>query len=165
MQIKGYENGVPMGSTLTASSRSGEDKVLKFTVLATKGTNDANLDRIQLIKGWVDDEGSLQEKIVNVVWSGERARDQNGNLPPVGNTVDIKTATYINDIGSVELIGSWVDKEFDANRGAVYYARVLQIPTPRWSTYDAVRHNLALLDDVPATIQERAWTSPIWYTP
>ena len=162
---QGYENGVPMGGTLTASSRPDEGKVLRFTVWATKGANDANLDRIQLIKGWVDDAGNLQEKIVNVVWSGERAQDQNGNLPPVGNTVDIKTATYINDIGSVELIGSWVDKEFDANRGAVYYARVLQIPTPRWSTYDAVRAGLPLLNDVPATVQERAWTSPIWYSP
>jgi len=89
----------------------------------------------------------------------------NGKLPSVGNTVDLDTALYKNNIGSETLIGSWTDEDFDAGEGAFYYARVLEIPTPRWTTYDAVRNDLPLLEDVPATIQERAWGSPIWYTP
>ena len=125
----------------------------------------ANLDRIQIIKGWVDRFGDLNEKVVEVVWSGNREIMANGKLPSVGNTVDLDTALYKNNIGSETLIGSWTDEDFDAGEGAFYYARVLEIPTPRWTTYDAVRNDLPLLEDVPATIQERAWGSPIWYTP
>jgi hypothetical protein len=103
--------------------------------------------------------------VFDVVWSGNRKPDANGRLPPVGSTVDVMQATYSNSIGSVELMGGWTDPEFDAKRPALYYVRVLEIPTPRWTTYDAVRNKLPLLKDVPATVQERAWSSPIWYTP
>jgi len=103
--------------------------------------------------------------VIDVAWSNDRKRGKDGKLPPVGNTVDVTKATYANTIGSAELMGSWTDPEFDPAKPALYYVRVLEIPTPRWTTYDAVRNKLALLDDVPATVQERAWSSPIWYTP
>ncbi len=155
----GYAKGVPMGSTITALI-----KAPTFTVYAEKDSIGANLDRIQIIKGWVDARGESQERIVNVIWGGERKQDAEGKLSVVGNTVDLKTATYTNDIGASILMGSWTDEDFEHKQSAVYYARVLEIPTPRWTTYDAVRNNLSLLEDVPAVIQERAWTSPIWYT-
>ncbi|HEY5802821.1 MAG TPA: DUF3604 domain-containing protein [Lysobacter sp.] len=157
---QGYEKGVPMGGTLNALQATPT-----FTVQASKDPDGANLDRIQIIKGWVDAKGQPQEKIVDVVWSGDRKPDAKGKLPPVGNTVDLKTALYTNAIGAAELMGSWKDPAFDPAQYAVYYVRVLEIPTPRWTTYDAVRNNLPLLKDVPAVIQERAWTSPIWYSP
>ncbi len=160
MVLDGYANGVPMGGSLTALTEAPT-----FTVQAMKDPAGANLDRIQIIKGWVDAAGEPQEKIVDVVWSGDRARGADGKLPPVGNTVDTTTARYTNDIGAPELIGNWTDAEFDRAEPALYYMRVIEIPTPRWTTYDAVRHGLPLLDSVPATLQERAWTSPIWYTP
>ncbi len=156
----GYEKGVPMGGTLTGLANAPT-----FTVYAMKDPDSGNLDRIQIIKGWVDKAGVQHEKIVDVVWSGDRKPGPNGKLPPVGNTVDLKTATYANTIGSPELGGSWTDKEFDPSLHALYYVRVLEIPTPRWSTYDAVANGLPLLPDVQSTIQERAWSSPIWYTP
>jgi hypothetical protein len=130
-----------------------------------KDPEGANLDRIQVIKGWVDAEGELHEEVVDVAWSGDRRPGPDGKVPAVGNTVDLESAKYTNDIGAATLIGSWRDESFDPEQYAFYYARVLEIPTPRWSTYDAVRNGLPLLSDVPATIQERAWTSPIWYTP
>jgi hypothetical protein len=136
-----------------------------FTVWAMKEADGANLDRIQIIKGWVDAKGEPQDRVYDVVWSGKRTPDAQGKLPAVGNTVDLKTATYQNTIGSSELMGAWTDPAFDAKQGAVYYVRVLLIPTPRWSTYDAVRAGLPLQNGVAATVQERAWTSPIWYTP
>ncbi len=157
---QGYKSGVPMGGTLKSLS-----KAPAFTVWAAKDPNGANLDRIQIVKGWVDAKGEPQDKVFNVAWSGERKPGKDGKLPPVGNTVDTKTAAYTNSIGAPELMGRWTDPEFDPKRPALYYVRVLEIPTPRWTTYDAVRNNLPLLKDVPATIQERAWTSPIWYTP
>jgi len=159
----GYRLGVPMGGTLPAVA-PGEKRPLRFNVMAIKGPKDASLDRIQIIKGWIGADGTPQEKIINVVWSGDRKIGPDGKLPPVANMVDLKTATYNNAAGSPQLTGSWVDDEFDPAQHALYYARVLQIPTPRWSTYDAVRAKLPLLDGVAATVQERAWTSPIWYT-
>lgn len=159
----GYRLGVPMGGTLPAVA-AGETRPLRFNVMAMKGPQDASLDRIQIIKGWVDADGAPQEKIIDIAWSGDRRIGPDGKLPPVANTVDLKTATYTNSAGSPQLTGSWVDDAFDPTLHALYYARVLQIPTPRWSTYDAVRANLPLLDGVAATVQERAWTSPIWYT-
>jgi hypothetical protein len=160
MVLDGYANGVPMGGSLTALTEAPT-----FAVQAMKDPEGANLDRIQIIKGWVNTEGEPQEKIIDVVWSGDRAPGADGKLPPVGNTVDVATAQYTNDIGAPELIGHWTDTGFDPAQPALYYMRVIEIPTPRWTTFDAVRNGLPLLDDVPATLQERAWTSPIWYTP
>ncbi|MGI9363828.1 MAG: DUF3604 domain-containing protein [Rhizobiaceae bacterium] len=156
----GYNNGVPMGGTLSTKSTSP-----KFTVYAEKDPDGANLDRIQIVKGWASADGHVHEKIINVVWSDERALDEQGNLPPVGNTVDLKTALYKNTIGSKTLMGSWSDPDFDANQHAFYYARAIEIPTPRWTTYDAIRNKLPLLKEVAAIIQERAWASPIWFSP
>jgi hypothetical protein len=156
----GYANGVPMGGTLT-----GLKGPPSFNVAALKDPEGANLDRIQIIKGWVDDNGEPQERIVDVVWSGDRAKDASGKLPSAGSTVDLATATFTNDIGAAELIGHWTDDDFDPSEPALYYVRVIEIPTPRWTTYDAVRNGLPLLESVPATIEERAWTSPIWFDP
>jgi hypothetical protein len=158
---RGYAEGVPMGGTLKGAGQGAAT----FTVWATKGPDDANLDRIQIVKGWVDAKGEPQDRVFDVVWSGDRKPGKDGKLPAVGNTVDVANATYTNGIGSVELMGSWTDPAFDPKQPALYYVRVLQIPTPRWSTYDAVRAGLPLLKDEPATVQERAWSSPIWYTP
>ena len=160
MVEQGYELGVPMGGDLGPTGAAPT-----FTVYAQKDPDGANLDRIQVIKGWVDRDGELYEQIVDVVWSGDRQPGPDGKVPSVGNTVDLETAKYTNDIGATTLMGSWRDETFDPEQHAFYYARAIEIPTPRWSTYDAVRHDLPLLEDVPATIQERAWTSPIWYSP
>jgi Protein of unknown function (DUF3604) len=157
---QGYASGVPMGGTL----KGGKDAP-SFTVWAMKEPDGANIDRIQIVKGWVDAKGEPQDRVYDVVWSGERKRDAKGKVPAVGNTVDVKKATYTNDIGAAELMGTWTDTTFDSKQGAVYYVRVLLIPTPRWSTFDAVRANLPLLPSVAATVQERAWSSPIWYLP
>jgi hypothetical protein len=157
---EGYKGGVPMGGTLTGGSGAPS-----FTVWAMKESAGANLDRIQIVKGWVDAKGEPQDRVFDVVWSDSRKPGKDGKVPAVGNTVDLKTARYTNDIGSAELIGSWTDPSFDPRQHALYYVRVLLIPTPRWSTYDAVRAGLPLLEGVPATVQERAWTSPIWYKP
>ncbi|MBL4768930.1 MAG: DUF3604 domain-containing protein [Rhodobacteraceae bacterium] len=160
MAQEGYLIGTPMGGDLMPTSVAPV-----FTVYAEKDPLGANLDRIQIVKGWVDRHGDLNEQIIDVVWSGDRNIMANGKLPGVGNTVDLATATFTNDIGTPVLIGSWTDANFNAEDGAFYYVRALEIPTPRWSTYDAVRNNLPLLSDVPAIIQERAWGSPIWYSP
>lgn len=157
---QGYELGVPMGGTLESIGAAPT-----FTVAAIMDPNGANLDRIQIIKGWVDPDGKHHEEVVDVVWSGDRQPGADGKVPAVGNTVDVATATFENSIGSPILIGSWTDHEFDPEQYSLYYARVLEIPTPRWSTFDAVKSGQPLLEDVPATIQERAWTSPIWHTP
>ena len=155
-----YELGVPMGGDLGSIGAAPT-----FNVYAMKDPEGANLDRIQIIKGWVNTDGSVDERIINIVWSGERQPDVAGELPAVGNTVNLETAMFTNDIGSPVLEGSWTDDGFDPEQHAFYYARALEIPTPRWTTYDAVNNGLPLLTDVPSTVQERAWTSPIWYTP
>jgi hypothetical protein len=157
---QGYRGGVPMGGTINGSS-----KAPTFTVWASKDPDGANLDRVQIIKGWVDANGEPQDEVIDVVWSGDRSRGSDGRLPPVGSTVDTAKAAYSNTIGSPELMGTWADPDFDSSKPALYYVRVLEIPTPRWTTYDAVRNGLPLLEDVPATVQERAWSSPIWYSP
>ena len=159
---KGYAGGVPMGGDLGKAPRQGAPR---FVVLADKDALGANLDRIQIVKGWVDASGELRDKVFDVAWAGPRKPGGDGKLPPVGNTVDLQTATYRNSIGAAQLATVWQDPEFDASLPALYYARVIEIPTPRWSTFDAVRSGLPLLEDVPATIQERAWSSPIWYAP
>ena len=157
-----YAKGVPMGSDL---NNNGQNQSPTFIVSALKDAESGNLDRVQIVKGWIDENGVTQEKIFDVVWSGNRTKNADGKIPAVGNSVDLKTATYTNNIGSITLESTWQDPEFDANTSAFYYVRVLEIPTPRWTTYDAVRENVDLPDDAPATIQERAWSSPIWYNP
>ena len=156
-----YAKGVPMGGDLKA----GAGKAPTFLVMAIKDPKSGNLDRIQIVKGWLDAAGKQHEKIFDVAWSGDRKIGKNGKLPPVGNSVDLKTATYTDKIGAAQLATGWTDPEFKPDQRAFYYARVLEIPTPRWNTYDAARLNMAPLTKVPATIQERAWSSPIWYTP
>ena len=158
----GYEKGVPMGGDL---SDAPEGKAPTFLVAAAKDPYSGNLDRIQIVKGWLDANGETQEKVYNVVWSGERAVSSDGKLPPVGNTVDVESATWSNSIGSPELIGVWKDPDFDPNSNAFYYARVIEIPTPRWTAYEALRFKIKMSDEVPMTTQERAYTSPIWYSP
>jgi hypothetical protein len=156
-----YAKGVPMGGDL----KPGAGKVPTFLVMAMKDPKSGNLDRIQIVKGWLDSSGKQHEKIYDVVWSGNRKPGANGKLPPVGNSVDVATATYSNDIGAAQLAIGWTDPKFKPGERAFYYARVLEIPTPRWNTYDAVRTKLPALTKVPSTIQERAWSSPIWYSP
>lgn len=158
----GYDKGVPMGRNLGVAPA---DKSPTFMVWATKDPLSGNLDRIQIVKGWQDAAGELHEKIYNVSWSGERKLDAQGKLPPVGDTVNKTTFEYENSIGTAELSGFWTDPDFDVEQRAFYYVRALEIPTPRYSSLDAVRNRLPLADGVPATIQERAWTSPIWYSP
>jgi hypothetical protein len=159
---KGYESGAPMGGDLP----SAPDGVApSFMIWAMKGPDDGNLDRVQLIKGWLDNSGETHEAIYNIVWSGDRQLDSEGNLPAVGNTVNIPNASYTNSIGAAELSTTWTDTDFDASQPAFYYLRVLEIPTPRWSTFDAKVLGIEPPPDFPATIQERAWTSPIWYRP
>lgn len=159
----GYRKGVPMGGDLTAAPRG---KAPAFLLHAAKDPLSANLDRIQIIKGWLDAAGVKHEQVYDVAWAGARRPDGSGKLPPVGNTVDGRTATYSNTIGAAQLATVWTDPDFDPAQRAFYYTRVLEIPTPRHSTYDAV----ALKIDVsetrqPVAIQERAYSSPIWYTP
>ena len=158
----GYSKGVPMGGDL---SKAPEDKVPTFLVAALKDPYSGNLDRIQIVKGWLDSKGKTHEKVYDVVWSGNRKRDKTGKLSPVGNTVDVKNATWTNTIGASELITVWKDPDFDVKQSAFYYARVIEIPTPRWTAYDAKRFNVKIDKKVPMTTQERAYTSPIWYTP
>jgi hypothetical protein len=153
---------VPMGSDLPLPKAGQAPQLL---VWARKDPDGANLDRIQIIKGWVDAAGQPQEKIIDVVWAGNRRPGPDGKVPAVGNTVDLTRATYANSIGAPVLAGIWRDPDFDPRRPTLYYVRVLEIPTPRWTTYDAVRAKLPLLKDVPTTVQERAWSSPIWVTP
>ena len=157
----GYGKGVSMGGDLP--QKAGKEPT--FIVWAVKDPDDGNLDRIQIIKGWTK-SGQIFEKIYDVAWSGNRKPDPvTGKVPAVGNTVDVKNATYTNSIGAVELKKVWRDPEFDPSLHAFYYARVLQIPTPRWTTYDANKLGVAPPNWVAATVQERAWTSPIWYSP
>ena len=158
-----YANGVPMGSNLVASSQSAVGSSPSFIIQAIKDSEGANLDRVQVIKVYLDNNGVSQEQIFEVVWAGDRKVDTNGKLPAIGNTVDVTTATYTNDIGAVQLQTIWEDPTFDANQSAVYYVRVLEILTPRWTTYDAVALGLPPLSNVPTSTQERAWSSPIWY--
>lgn len=141
------------------------DGAPSFLVYALRDAMGANLDRIQIVKGWLDDGGELQEAVYNVAWSDKREPDENGKIEPVGSTVDLSIPSYINTIGAPELGAVWTDPDFVPTQSAFYYARVIEIPTPRWTAYDAVKFNLELPSEVPLTLQERAYTSPIWYTP
>ena len=158
----GYQKGVPMGGDLRQHSGG---KSPTFMVYALKDAFGGNLDRIQIIKGWLDSRGNTHEKVYDVVWSGDRAPGANGKLPPVGNTVNAATANFTNTIGASELGTVWTDPDFDAAQSAFYYARVLEIPTPRWSTIEAFRFGISIPEGAPVSTQERAYTSPIWYTP
>ena len=160
----GYGKGVPMGGELRAAPAGTAPS---FLVAALKDPYSGNLDRIQIVKGWLDATGKTHEKVYDVVWgdADRRRPGPDGKLPPVGNTVDIANATWANTIGDPELIAVWKDPDFDASQRAFYYARVIEIPTPRWTAYDVKRFGVTAGDEVPMTIQERAYTSPIWYTP
>jgi hypothetical protein len=165
---KAYAAGVPMGQDMPAHPLKDMTQAPSFAVWALKDPESGNLDRVQMIKVWSDPStGYPREKIYELAWSDMEKRkiDGDGKLPPVGNTVDIKKATYTNDIGDSQLVAEWTDPEFDPTNSAAYYIRALEIPTPRWSTYDAVKLGVEPPAAVSATIQERAWSSPIWYTP
>ena len=160
---QGYRRGAPMGGDLISRP---EDKVPTFMVRAMRDPDGANLDRVQVIKGWLDGDGELQERIYDVAVSdGREIGDDGRATEKVGNTVDVATATYTNTIGDALMAAHWADPDFDSSEPAFYYVRVLEIPTPRWTTYDAAFYGIDLPDNVPATIQDRAYTSPIWYTP
>jgi hypothetical protein len=158
----GYRQGVPMGGDLHAAPAG---KVPTFLVAALKDPIGANLDRFQIVKGWLDAKGAVQERVYDVAWSGERTPDAHGKLPAVGSTVDVANASWTNTIGSPELITVWKDPDFDPKLRALYYGRVIEIPIPRWTAYDAKRFGVKMDATVPMVTQERAYTSPIWYTP
>jgi hypothetical protein len=160
----GYSKGVPMGGDLR---KAPQGKSPSFLVAAMKDPYSGNLDRIQVVKGWLDNSGKLEEKVYDVVWSDadKRKPGNDGKLPAVGNTVDVANATWVNSIGDPELIGVWTDPDFDPAEKAFYYVRVLEIPTPRWTAYEAKRFNIKMPKKVPMITQERAYTSPIWYSP
>jgi hypothetical protein len=159
----GYARGVPMGGELAAPPEGARPT---FLVKAQKDPVSGNLDRIQIVKGWVDAAGAEHEAIHDIAWSGDRKPDPaTGEVPPVGSTVDVAAATYANAIGAAQLSAVWTDADFDPGQYAFYYVRVLEIPTPRWSTRDAAKLNVPIPAGLPATIQERAWSSPIWYSP
>jgi hypothetical protein len=166
LATKGYASGVPMGGELGATPEGASPA---FLVEAMRDPDGANLDRIQIIKGWLNESGQTEEKVFNVVWSNakERALNDDGVLVSVGSTVDEIAATYDNTIGASALRGFWRDPSFDPTQRAFYYARVMEIPTPRWLAYD--RKNYDLYDEMPAdarySSQERAYSSPIWYSP
>ena len=159
----GYAQGVPMGGDLPA--KPGNVKAPSFLIWALKDPNGGNLDRVQVIKVW-EDAGHHHERVFDVVWGGSRRPDpQTGKLPKVGDTVDLKSGRYVNSIGATELSTVWRDAQFDPTKAAAYYLRVLEIPTPRWSTLLAIQYALAPPAGLPATEQQRGWSSPIWYTP
>jgi hypothetical protein len=158
----GYTKGVPMGGDLRAAPQG---KAPTFLVAALKDPIGANLDRYQVVKGWLDRNGNLHEKIFDVAWSGDRKPGSDGKVPPVGSTVDEANATWTNTIGAPELITVWTDPDFDPSQPAFYYGRVIEIPTPRWTAYDAKRYGVRPLPGTAMTVTERAFTSPIWYTP
>jgi hypothetical protein len=159
----GYTKGVPMGGDLPA--RASGDGAPKFMVYSLRDAQGANLDRIQIVKGWVAGNGETMEQVYDVAWSGDRQPGSDGKLPSVGNTVDVENANWTNTIGASELATVWTDPDFDPDQKAFYYARVIEIPTPRWTTYDAFRFGVPIPDGAPTSTQDRAYTSPIWYSP
>jgi len=160
----GYDKGVPMGGELHDAAKG---KSPSFVVAALMDPVAGNLDRVQMIKGWRDSEGNLHEKVYDIAWSDAETRkpDASGKLPPVGNTVNVAEATWTNTIGDVQLSTVWQDPNFNDRDQAFYYVRVLEIPTPRWTAYDAKRFGITMGEEVPMTTQERVYTSPIWYVP
>ena len=161
--VVGYQKGVPMGGDLTEAPRG---KSPTFLVAALKDPIGANLDRIQIVKGWIDKDGNSQERVYDVAVSDDRQINADGRcLTPVGNTVSLEDATWSNTIGATELIKAWTDPDFDPALAAFYYVRVIEIPTPRWTAYDAKYYGVDLEQGDSGIHQERAYTSPIWYTP
>jgi hypothetical protein len=159
----GYRNGVPMGGDLTNASKG---RAPRFLVSAARDPDGANLDRIQIIKGWIDASGETHEQIYDVAVSDGRTIEADGRCrEAVGSTVDLATATFTNSIGDATLSAYWKDPDFDPAEDAFYYVRVIEIPKPRWTTRDAAFFNIPLPETVPPTVQGRAYTSPIWYTP
>ncbi|WP_425487882.1 DUF3604 domain-containing protein [Microvirga lupini] len=160
----GYTKGVPMGGELRAAPQG---KAPSFLVAALKDPLGANLDRYQIVKGWVSKDGNVEEKVYDVAWADAERRkpEADGRLPPVGDTVDVANATWTNTIGAPELATVWTDPDFDPGQPAFYYGRVIEVPTPRWAAYDAKRFGVQPLPGTPMTVTERAYTSPIWYTP
>jgi hypothetical protein len=159
----GYVRGVPMGGDLR---NAPDGKTPALMIRALRDVDGANLDRVQVVKGWMDKRGGLHERVYDVMCSDDRAIDANYRCErPVGNTVAIENATYTNSIGEALMMAYWKDPDFKPDQRAFYYVRVLEIPTPRWTTYDAAFFGVALPEGVPPTHQERAYTSPIWYTP
>jgi hypothetical protein len=159
----GYQRGVPMGGDLRDAP---EGRAPTFMIRALRDVDGANLDRVQIVKGWLDGRGDLHEQVYDVLCSDGRAiNDQHRCERPVGNTVDVERATWTNSIGEALMLAHWEDPDFDPEHRAFYYVRVLEIPTPRWTTVDAAFFGVELPEGVPATHQERAYTSPIWYTP
>ena len=163
LAMVGYTKGVPMGADLRPAADG--DTAPSFLVYALRDPMGANLDRVQIVKGWIDANGDPREKVHDVAWSDQRQPGADGKLPPVGDTVDLSVPSWTNTIGASELGGVWTDPEFDPSLRAFYYARVIEIPTPRWTAYDRVKFNLELPADIPLKGQERAYSSPIWYTP
>ncbi len=159
----GYEKGVPMGGDIRAMPEGATAP--SFMAVALRDPIGANLDRVQVVKGWLDADGETHEKVFDVAWSDGREPDSNGKLPPVGNTVDLEAATWTNTIGASELMAIWTDPEFDPSERAFYYARVLEIPTPRWVVYDKLHFGVELPEEAELIGQERAYSSPIWFTP
>ena len=158
----GYDKGVPMGGDLSNAPKDGKPR---FVIRALRDPEGANLDRVQVIKGWVDAAGTTHEQVYDVAWSGGRNPGQDGKLPPVGSTVNVADASYTNAIGEPFMQVFWTDQGFDPNLRAFYYVRVIEIPTPRWTTFDAKVFGVKIPEGAPVDVQERAYTSPIWYTP
>jgi hypothetical protein len=158
----GYAKGVPMGAELGAPAGTGSPS---FLVAAQRDPIGANLDRIQIVKGWRDSDAQLREKVYDVAWSGERKPGPHGRLPPLGSTVDVAGASWTNTVGAPQLVTVWRDPDFDPAQAAFYYVRVLEIPTPRWTAYDASRLGVKMPEGAAMTTRERAYTSPIWYKP
>ncbi|MBL4766918.1 MAG: DUF3604 domain-containing protein, partial [Rhodobacteraceae bacterium] len=159
----GYVKGVPMGADLLAAPEGATAP--NFLVYALRDPMGANLDRIQIIKGWLDADGQAQEQVYDVAWSDNRVAGADGKLPSVGNTVDVSIPSWTNSIGAPELGTIWRDPDFDPALKAFYYARVIEIPTPRWTAYDRVKFDLDLPTEIPLTTTERAYSSPIWFSP
>jgi hypothetical protein len=160
--VIGYGKGVPMGAELGPDAQG---RAPTFLVAALRDPIGANLDRYQIVKGWIDASGTPQERVYDVAWSGDRTPEADGKVPVVGSTVDVASATWTNTIGAPELIAVWTDPDFDPGLPAFYYGRVLEIPTPRWTAFDAAYFGNEPLPDTVMELQERAYTSPIWYTP
>jgi hypothetical protein len=159
---RGYAKGVPMGGVLGKASRLSKPG---FLIRAMRDPDGANLDRIQIIKGWLSAAGERRERIYDVALSDDREVGADGKVPTVGNTVDLKQASYRNSVGASLLEAFWEDSDFDRNQNAFYYARVIEIPTPRWTTLDAKAFGSEVPDVAETTTQERAYTSPVWYSP